>query len=166
MKLPRFLAESMFSDPQEFELDFDSYEFAYEVDSYTVKLHGFNNQLVAIQDVANQSVYWFQKPLDDMYDYMHEDLIEYTLNGYCEGQFFEFNEETHQYSEIKPFKYFNEAADKYIDAGRDDFLYVTDGFEDLNLLIPDCAEDRATNLETIEGVTEFMQSLGYERVSR
>lgn len=164
MKLPRFLAESMFSDPQEFELDFDSYEFAYEVDSYTVKLHGFNNQLVAVQDVANQSVCWFQKPLDDMYDYMHEDLIEYTVGGYQLGVYFEFDDEKHQYAELEPFKYFNEVAEKYIESDKHEYLWLTDGFEDLNQLIPECAEDRATNLETIEDVTEFMKSLGYERL--
>lgn len=164
MKLPRFLANSLLSDPQESELDFDSYEFADEVDSFTVKLAGFNTQLVAIQDVAKQSACWFSKTLTDLYDYMHEDLVDYTVGGYQRGVYFEFDDEKRQYIELEPFRYFNEVAEKYIESGKNDFLYLTDGFEDLNLLIPDCAEDRATNLETIEDVTEFMRSLGYERL--
>lgn len=164
MKLPKFLASSVLAGAQEIETDFDSYEFADDVDGFTVKLWIRDESSVAIQDVANGRTHWFKKSLDDLDDAMHEDLIEYTLYGYGRGRYFEFDEDERKYIEVEPFKYFNEFAEKYIESGKNDFLYLTDGFEDLNLLIPDCAESRVTNFETIEDVTEFMKSLGYERL--
>lgn len=164
MKLPRFLANSVLAGAQEIETDFDSYEFADDVDGFTVKLWIRDESSVAIQDVANGRTHWFKKSLDDLDDAMHEDLIEYTLYGYGRGRYFEFDDDEHQYTEITPLKYYDEFGYKHIESGKYEFLYLTNGFEDLNFCIPDCAEDRATNLETIEDVTEFMCSLGYERL--
>lgn len=164
MKLAKFLASSVLAGAQEIETDFDSYEFADDVDSFTVKLWIRDESSVVIQDVANGRTHWFKKSLDDLDDAMHEDLIEYTLYGYGRGRYFEFDDDEHQYTEITPLKYYDEFGYKCIESGKYEFLYLTNGFEYLNFCIPDCAEDRVTNFETIDDVTEFMRSLGYERL--
>lgn len=171
MKLPKFLASSYFSreDGYEFTSDVsDVFRTKYnpnpQMDYVTVNFKCYDIHNVDIQDVAANKTYKFTKDTCDMDDYMEEDAIEYTVGQYEWGNYFEFDEDECKYTEVEPFKYFNEFAYNYIESGKHDFLYLTDGFEDLNLLIPECAEDQATNLETIEDVTEFMKSLGYERL--
>lgn len=164
MKVLKFLVSSVLAGAQEIETDFDSYEFADDVDSFTVKLWIRDENSVEIQDVASGRIYWFKKSLGDLDDAMHEDLIEYILYGYDIGQYFEFDDDEHQYTEITPLKYYDEFGCDHIQSGKYEFLYLTNGFEYLNFCIPDCIEDRATNLETIEDVIEFMKSLGYERL--
>ena len=169
MKLPRFLANSYLTDADNSEFDYDDSDFFHSnpddyVERFKVIFNDYNTNVVEIKDVSTNKVYTFTKYTFEMGSYMEEDVLEYTYGGYQEGKYFEFDEDERKYIEVEPFKYFNEFAEKYIESGKNDFLYLTDGFEDLNLLIPDCAEDRATNLETIEDVTEFMRSLGYERL--
>lgn len=169
MKLPRFLANSYLSDADETEFTYDDSDFFHWnpmecVEPFKVNFNDYNTNVVEIKDVATNKVYTLMQHTFEMDSYMEEDVLEYTYGGYQEGKYFEFDEDERKYIEVKPFKYFNEFAEKYIESGKNDFLYLTDGFEDLNLLIPDCAESRATNLETIDDVTEFMRSLGYERI--
>lgn len=168
MKLPRFLANSYLSDADESEFDYDDSDFFHSnpddyVEGFKVNFKDYNTNIVEIKDTVTDKVYTFTKYTFEMGSYMEEDVLEYTYGGYREGKYFEFDEDERRYTEIEPFKYFNEFAEKYIESGKNEYLYLTDGFEDLNWLIPDCAEDRATNLETIEDVTEFMKSLGYMR---
>lgn len=169
MKLPRFLANSYLTNADSSEFDYDDSDFFHSnpddyVEHFKVIFNDYSTNVVEIKDVSTNKVYTFTKYTFEMGSYMEEDVLEYTYGGYQEGKYFEFDEDERKYIEVEPFKYFNEFAEKYIESGKNDFLYLTDGFEDLNLLIPDCAEDRATNLETIEDVTEFMCSLGYERL--
>ena len=169
MKLPRFLANSYLTDVDVSEFDYDNSDFFQSspddyVEHFKVTFNDYNTNIVEIKDATTNKVYTFTKHTFEMGSYMEVDVLEYTFCGYEWGRYFEFDEDDRVYTEIEPFKYFNEFAEKYIESGKNDFLYLTDGFEDLNLLIPDCAEDRATNLKTIEDVTEFMKSLGYERL--
>lgn len=170
MKMPRFLANSYFSGEDEYEFTCDVsdlYRAKYnpdpQTDDVTINFKCYDVHNVKVQDVATNKIYRFIKDTRDIYDYIEEDVIEYTVGGYRQNSYFDFDEDERKYTEIEPFKYFNEFAEKYIESGKHEFFYLTDGFEDLNLLIPDCADDRATNLETIEDVTEFMKSLGYMR---
>lgn len=169
MKLPKFLANSYLTDADNSEFDYGDSDFFHSnpddyVEHFKVIFNDYNTNVVEIKDVSTNKVYAFTKYTFEMGSYMEEDVLEYTYGGYQKGKYFEFDEDERKYIEVEPFKYFNEFAEKYIESGKNDFLYLTDGFEDLNLLIPECAEDRATNLETIEDVTEFMCSLGYERL--
>lgn len=171
MKLPRFLANSYLSGEDEYRFKFDPSDFYRtkydpdpQIDDITISFKCREWHNVEIRDTATNKTYKFVNDICGIYDDVEEDVIEYTFGGYQEGKYFEFDEDEREYTEIEPFKYFNEFAEKCIEAGKHDYLYLTDGFEDLNLLIPDCVEDRVTNLETIEDVTEFMRSLGYERL--
>lgn len=171
MKLPKFLANSYLSreDKYEFTCDVsDFYRTKYnpdpQIEDITINFKCYDIHTVEIKDFVTMKVYTFTKDVCDMDNYMEEDVLEYTHGGYQEGKYFEFDKDERKYTEVEPFKYFNDFSYEYIESGKHEFLYLTDGFEDLNLLIPDCAEDRATNLETIEDVTEFMRSLGYERL--
>lgn len=169
MKTPRFLANSQLYDADETEFSYDDFDFYHSnpdeyVEPFKVVFKDYNNNIVDIKDVSTNKTYTFTKHTFEMGSYMEGDVVDYTFGGYQAGKYFEFDEDTRTYTEVEPFKYFNEFAEKHIESGKHEFLYLTDGFEDLNLLIPDCAEDRATNLKTIEDVTEFMYSLGYERL--
>lgn len=171
MKLPRFLANSYLSGEDEYEFTFDPsdhYRSKYnpdpQIDDITINFNCYDWHNVEIQDVATNKTYKFTKDVSDMDNDMESDVIDYTFGGYQAGKYFEFDNDERKYTEVEPFKYFNEFAEKYIESGKHEFLYLTDGFEDLNLLIPDCAENRATNLETIEDVTEFMKSIGYGKL--
>lgn len=170
MKSPRFLANSYFSREDEYEFTCDVSDFYAtkynpnpQMDDITINFSCYDVHNVKVQDVATNKIYRFIKDTCDIYDYIEDDVIEYTVRGRQQDGYFDFDEDERKYTEIEPFKYFNEFAEKYIESGKHEFLYLTDGFEDLNLLIPTCAEDRTTNFETIEDVTEFMKSLGYMR---
>lgn len=171
MKLPKFLANSYLSDEDEYEFTCDvsdAYRTKYDpdpqIDDVTINFKCYNTNIVEIKDVFANKTCTFAKNTSEMYDHVEDDVIDYTFGRYQWGKYFEFDDDKRKYTEIEPFKYFNDFAEKYVDSDKNEFFYLTVGFEDLAWLIPECAEDRATNLETIEDVTEFMHSLGYERL--
>ena len=169
MKLPKFLANSYFYDEDEAEFDYDDSDFFHwnpddYTEGFTVNFKVYNKHVVKIQDTSTKKIQSFVKPTFEMNDYIHDDLIDYTIGGYCSGKYFDFDEDKRTYTEIQPFKYFNDAAEEYIESGKHKFLYLTDGFEDFTQIIPEHLGENVGVLETFDDITEFMQSVGYERV--
>ena len=169
MKLPRFLANSYLNDADTSEFDYDDSDFFHwnpddYTESFTVNFKVYNKQVVEIQDTSTKKVQSFIKSTFEIDDYMHDDLIDYTIGGCCSGKYFDFDEDERTYTEIQPFKYFNDAAEEYIESGKHKFLYLTDGFDDFMQIIPEHLGENIGTLETFNDITEFMQSIGYERV--
>lgn len=169
VKLPRFLANSYLTDADNSEFDYDDSDFFHSnpddyVEHFKVIFNDYNTNVVEIQDTSTKKVQLFIKPTFEIDDYMHDDLIDYTIGGYCSGKYFDFDENERKYTEIQPFKYFNDAAEEYIESGKHKFLYLTDGFDDFMQIIPEHLGDNVGALETFDDVAEFMQSIGYERV--